>query len=131
MYPNYPNQKYIQVYAIWMEWLNGLAPDIQSQVTHFMYDDMCHLKVKINCNYFDFFTYVFNLQKYACNTRSKRSELATFFASRKMCVDHLHFKYDLINLHRFINYINLGDIRKRTPTAKITPTHITSLNFIQ
>lgn len=37
-----------------MEWLNGLAPDIQSQVTHFMYDDMCHLKVKINCNYFDF-----------------------------------------------------------------------------
>ena len=28
-----------------MEWLAGLAPDTREKVTHFMYDDMCHLRV--------------------------------------------------------------------------------------
>ena len=36
----------LQVYAIWMEWLAGLSPEVRSEVTHFMYDDMCHLKVQ-------------------------------------------------------------------------------------
>jgi hypothetical protein len=36
----------LQVYAIWMEWLAGLSAELRSEVTHFMYDDMCHLKVQ-------------------------------------------------------------------------------------
>ena len=36
----------LQVYAIWMEWLAGLSEEVRSEVTHFMYDDMCHLKVQ-------------------------------------------------------------------------------------
>ena len=29
-----------------MEWLAGLATEIRDKITHFMYDDMCHLRVK-------------------------------------------------------------------------------------
>ena len=36
---------FYKVYAIWMEWLAGLAPDVRDKVSHFMYDDMCHLRV--------------------------------------------------------------------------------------
>ena len=30
-----------------MEWLAGLTPDVLAKITHFMYDDMCHLRVNI------------------------------------------------------------------------------------
>ena len=38
---------FCKVYAIWMEWLAGLTPDVRAKITHFMYDDMCHLRVNI------------------------------------------------------------------------------------
>ena len=28
-----------------MEWLAGLAPEVRNKISHFMYDDMCHLRV--------------------------------------------------------------------------------------
>ena len=82
-----------------MEWLAGLPVEQRKKITHFMYDDMCHLKVKVhNVTYFSLII-LSQCQKFACNqSRATRTELSTFFAQRTMCVDFLHFKYRNVNM---------------------------------
>ena len=52
-----------------MEWLAGLTPDVRAKITHFMYDDMCHLRVNIKVRSVLFKTMVYLLEIYLQDTK--------------------------------------------------------------